>query len=41
MVTAVAPGSKDTFTITRNSSGEIKRTCTGSANSGGCHTGTW
>jgi len=41
VVTAVAPQSKDTFTITRNSSGELKRTCTGSASSGGCRTGTW
>ena len=40
-VTAVAPTSKDTFTITRNASGEIKRTCTGSASNGGCRTGTW
>jgi type IV pilus assembly protein PilA len=40
VVTAVAPQSKDTFTITRNSSGELKRTCTGSS-SGGCRTGTW
>lgn len=41
VVTAVAPTSKDTFTITRTGSGEFKRTCTGSATSGGCRTGTW
>jgi type IV pilus assembly protein PilA len=41
VVTAVAPKSKDTFTITRTANGEWKRTCTGSASSGGCRTGTW
>ena len=41
VVTAVAPQSKDTFTITRNGGGGLERTCTGSASSGGCRTGTW
>jgi len=36
VVTAVAPTSKDTFTVTRSAGGEIKRTCTRSAGSGGC-----
>ena len=41
VVTAVAPQSKDTFTITRNGSGELKRTCSSAAKAGGCRTGTW
>jgi type IV pilus assembly protein PilA len=41
VVTAIAPQSKDTFTITRNSGGELQRTCTGPAESGGCRSGTW
>ncbi len=41
VVTAVAPQSKDTFTITRNSSGELTRTCSSAAKSGGCRSGTW
>jgi len=42
VVTAVAPGTNDTFTITRTAAGEMKRTCKQeSANSGGCRTGVW
>jgi type IV pilus assembly protein PilA len=41
VVTAVAPGSKDTFTITRDSGGELKRTCTSVASTGGCRSGAW
>ena len=33
--------SGDTFTIERNASGEIKRTCTQAAGSKGCPTGDW
>jgi len=42
-VTAVAAGpTGDTFTITRNEAGTISRTCTaGSANKGGCESGSW
>jgi type IV pilus assembly protein PilA len=42
VLTAVAPGSKDTFTITRNGSGTITRTCK-AAGTGktGCPTGEW
>ena len=42
VVTAVAPSTKDTFTITRNEHAEISRTCKAeSSNKGGCQTGTW
>jgi len=41
VVTAEAPASKDTFTITRTAAGEMKRTCEGSPNTGGCRTGAW
>ncbi len=41
VVTAVAPATKDTFTVTRTGGGELVRTCTGSKTSGGCHTGSW
>ncbi len=41
VVTAVAPQSKDTFTITRDSAGELTRTCTSATKSGGCRTGAW
>jgi type IV pilus assembly protein PilA len=41
VVTATAPTTKDTFTITRTGNGEFLRTCTGSKTSGGCRTGTW
>ncbi len=40
-VTATAYNTGDTFTISRNSSGVISRTCTESANSKGCPNGTW
>ena len=41
VVTAVAPSSKDTYTITRTATGEVKRTCTATPGSGGCRTGVW
>jgi prepilin-type N-terminal cleavage/methylation domain-containing protein len=42
VVTAEAPSSKDTFTITRTSTGEMKRTCEASASTNSdCRTGTW
>ena len=42
VVTAVAPTTADTFTITRTSSGEVKRTCVSKAiNKTGCETGDW
>ena len=41
VVTAVAPTSNDSFTITRTGNGEFLRTCTGSVSSGGCRTGVW
>jgi type IV pilus assembly protein PilA len=42
VVTAVAPGTKDTFTVTRTSGGEMKRTCTEvTPGSEGCKTGHW
>jgi len=41
VVTATAPTTKDTFTITRTGNGEFLRTCTGSKTSGGCRTGSW
>jgi type IV pilus assembly protein PilA len=42
VLTAVAAGSKDTFTITRNQNGEIKRTCAAAgSNKTGCISGTW
>jgi type IV pilus assembly protein PilA len=40
-VTATANSTKDTFMITRNSSGVISRTCTGTAGQSGCTSGTW
>jgi type IV pilus assembly protein PilA len=43
VLTVVAPGpGHDTFTITRNESGEILRTCKAEgSNKGGCETGSW
>jgi prepilin-type N-terminal cleavage/methylation domain-containing protein len=42
VVTAVAPGTGDTFTITRKENGEVKRTCKAeTSNKGGCPTGSW
>lgn len=42
VITAVAPTTKDTFTITRKENGESKRTCKAeSSNKGGCLTGSW
>ena len=41
VVTAIAPATKDTFTITRTGNGEFLRTCSGSKTSGGCRTGSW
>ena len=41
VVSAVAPSSKDTYTITRTAAGEVKRTCTATPGSGGCRTGVW
>ncbi len=41
-VTAVAPSTGDTFTISRGKSGEVSRTCTAvGANKGGCPSGDW
>ena len=40
-VTATANNTKDTFTIKRESNGEIKRSCTGTASQSGCVSGTW
>ena len=41
-VTAVAPASGDTFTVTRTKSGEVTRTCTAAgSNKGGCPSGDW
>jgi type IV pilus assembly protein PilA len=42
VVTAVAPGPGDTFTITRKENGEVLRSCTQvSGKPGGCATGSW
>jgi len=42
IVTAVAPVTKDTFTITRKESGEVVRTCKAEgSNKGGCETESW
>jgi type IV pilus assembly protein PilA len=41
VVTATAPGTKDTFSVKRTANGELVRTCVGSKNSGGCPTGSW
>jgi type IV pilus assembly protein PilA len=42
IVTAVAPSSGDTFTITKTESGETSRTCKAeTANAFGCTTGSW
>jgi len=41
-VTAVAPGTGDTFTWTRKASGAVERTCAAAgANKNGCLTGSW
>jgi type IV pilus assembly protein PilA len=41
-ITAVAPETGDTFTISRNKSGELSRTCVAvGSNKGGCATGDW
>lgn len=41
-VTAVAPSTGDTFTISRSSQGEVSRTCKAEAtNNTGCPTGDW
>ncbi len=41
-ITAVAPGTKDTFTISRNAAGQISRTCVATASGkGGCPNDTW
>jgi type IV pilus assembly protein PilA len=42
VLTAVAPSSKDSFTITRTAGGETTRSCKAvSANKGGCPSGSW
>jgi type IV pilus assembly protein PilA len=42
VVTATAPTSKDTFTITKTEAGEVKRTCVAvGPNKTGCQAGTW
>jgi type IV pilus assembly protein PilA len=42
IVTAVAPGSGDTFTITKNKNGETSRTCKAeTSNTAGCTSGSW
>ena len=41
VVSAVAPSTKDTYTITRTAAGELKRTCTATPGSAGCRTGVW
>jgi type IV pilus assembly protein PilA len=41
VVTSVAPSSKDTYTITRTASGDLKRTCTAPPGSLGCRSGVW
>ena len=41
-VTAVAPKTNDTFTVSRDKSGEVTRTCIAvGTNKGGCATGDW
>lgn len=41
-ITAVAPETGDTFTVSRSKSGEVVRTCTAAgSNKGGCPTGDW
>ena len=41
-VTATAPATKDTFTITRSATGKIARTCTAvTTGKGGCPSGSW
>ena len=41
-VTATAPTSKDTFTVTKAATGEVTRTCKAvGSNKSGCPTGTW
>ena len=40
-ITAEAPNTKDTFTITRNDEGEVTRTCHEAGSSKGCPSGTW
>jgi len=41
-VTAVAPQTQDTFTISRSKAGVVTRTCTAvTSNKGGCPTGEW
>jgi type IV pilus assembly protein PilA len=41
-VTATAPGTNDTFTVSRNSSGQITRSCKAVASgTGSCPTGSW
>ncbi len=42
VVTATAPTSADTFTVTKAATGEITRTCKAvGSNKSGCPTGTW
>lgn len=42
VVTAVAPNTGDTFTITKNEAGAVVRTCKAEApGKGGCVTGSW
>lgn len=42
VVTAVAPGTADTFTFTKKENGEVSRTCKAeTSNKGGCATGSW
>jgi type IV pilus assembly protein PilA len=42
VVTSVAPGTGDTFTVAKNENGEVTRTCKAeSSNNGGCATGSW
>ena len=42
LITAVAPGTSDTFTVTRSAAGQIVRSCKAVASGkGGCPTGSW
>jgi type IV pilus assembly protein PilA len=42
VITAVAPGSGDTFTFTKKENGEVARSCKAeSSNKGGCPSGSW
>lgn len=42
VVTAVAPTSGDTFTVTKKENGEVVRSCiAATSNKGGCLTGSW